>query len=173
MNDISSGVTALYAILGAYISKLRHGAGQYVETSLLEAGLAWSHWESGAWFGGGEEPLATGTRHRRSTPYQAYKTKDGYVTVGANNNKLWTNFCNITCDKPEWLTDPRFKDLPSRSPTSSPPSSRRSRPRTGWKNSMPHRCRAARSTPLRKYLTIRTSRHARWWSNTIIRKSAA
>lgn len=114
MNDIASGVTALYAILGAFIGKLRHGQGQYVETSLLEAGLAWSHWESGAFFGSGEEPLATGTRHRRSTPYQAYKTQDGYVTVGANNNKLWTNFCNITCNKPEWLTDPRFKDLPSR-----------------------------------------------------------
>ncbi|MEN9783285.1 MAG: hypothetical protein RJA24_628 [Pseudomonadota bacterium] len=114
MNDIASGVTALYAILGAFIGKLRHGKGQYVETSLLEAGLAWTHWESGAFFGGGEEPLATGTRHRRSTPYQAYKTQDGYVTVGANNNKLWSNFCNITCNKPEWLTDPRFVDLPSR-----------------------------------------------------------
>jgi len=114
MNDIASGVTALYSILGAYIGKLRSGQGQYLETSLLEAGLAWTHWESGAYFGGGEEPLATGTRHRRSTPYQAYKTQDGYVTVGANNNKLWTNFCTITCNKPEWLTDPRFKDLPSR-----------------------------------------------------------
>ncbi len=114
MNDISSGVTALYAILGAYIGKLRSGSGQYLETSLLEAGLAWTHWESGAYFGNGEEPEATGTRHRRSTPYQAYKTQDGYVTVGANNTKLWTNFCTITCNKPEWLTDPRFKDLPSR-----------------------------------------------------------
>ncbi len=114
MNDIASGVTALYGILGAFIGKLRHGEGQYIETSLLEAGLAWTHWESGAFFGGGEEPLATGTRHRRSTPYQAYRTQDGYVTVGANNNKLWNNFCTITCEMPEWLTDPRFVDLPSR-----------------------------------------------------------
>lgn len=114
MNDIASGVTALYAILGAYIGKLRGGKGQYVETSLLEAGLAWSIWEAGAYFGMGELPAATGTRHRRSTPYQAYKTKDGYVTVGANNNKLWSNFCTLVCNKPEWMTDPRFKDLPSR-----------------------------------------------------------
>jgi crotonobetainyl-CoA:carnitine CoA-transferase CaiB-like acyl-CoA transferase len=114
MNDIASGVTALYGILGAYIGRLKTGRGQYLETSLLEAGLAWTHWESGAYFGSGEEPTATGTRHRRSTPYQAYKTKDGYVTVGANNTKLWTNFCTIVCNKPEWLTDPRFKDLPAR-----------------------------------------------------------
>jgi len=114
MNDIASGVTALYGILGAYIGRLRHGTGQYLETSLLEAGLAWSIWEFGAYFGGGELPTATGTRHRRSTPYQAYKTRDGYVTVGANNNKLWTNFCTIVCNKPEWMSDPRFQDLPSR-----------------------------------------------------------
>jgi crotonobetainyl-CoA:carnitine CoA-transferase CaiB-like acyl-CoA transferase len=114
MNDIASGVTALYGILGAYIGRLRSGRGQYLETSLLEAGLAWTHWESGAYFGGGEEPTATGTRHRRSTPYQAYKTRDGYVTVGANNNKLWQNFCQQVCGKPGWLTDPRFVDLPSR-----------------------------------------------------------
>ncbi|OGA03148.1 MAG: CoA-transferase [Betaproteobacteria bacterium RIFCSPLOWO2_02_64_14] len=114
MNDIASGVTALYSILGAYIGRLRSGTGQYIDTSLLEAGLAWTHWESGAYFGGGELPTATGTRHRRSTPYQAYKTQDGYVTVGANNTKLWTNFCTMVCSKPEWLKDPRFVDLPSR-----------------------------------------------------------
>jgi crotonobetainyl-CoA:carnitine CoA-transferase CaiB-like acyl-CoA transferase len=114
MNDIASGVTALYGILGAYIGRLRSGSGQYLETSLLEAGLAWTPWEFGAYFGSGEIPTATGTRHRRSTPYQAYRTKDGYVTVGAGNNKLWNNFCTMVCNKPEWLTDPRFASLSSR-----------------------------------------------------------
>ncbi len=114
MNDISSGVTALYSILAAYIRRLKSGEGQYLETSLLEAALAWTFWEAGAYFGAGEMPTATGTRHRRSTPYQAYKTKDGFVTVGANNTKLWQNFCTMVCGKPEWLTDPRFADLPSR-----------------------------------------------------------
>jgi crotonobetainyl-CoA:carnitine CoA-transferase CaiB-like acyl-CoA transferase len=114
MNDIASGVTALTGILGAYIGRLRTGTGQYLETSLLEAGLAWTFWEFGAYFGGGELPTATGTRHRRSTPYQAYKTQDGYVTVGGNNNKLWTAFCTSVCGKPEWLTDPRFNPLSQR-----------------------------------------------------------
>ena len=108
MNDIASGVTALYGILAAYIGRLRTGKGQYLETSLLEAGLAWTPWEFGAYFGAGEVPTATGTRHRRSAPYQAYKSADGYVTVGASNDKLWRNFCTMVCAKPEWLTDPRF-----------------------------------------------------------------
>ncbi len=111
MNDIAAGTTALYAILGSYIKKLKTGEGAYLETSLLEAGLAWTFWEFGAYFGSGEIPLANGTRHRRSTPYQAYKTKDGYVTVGANNDKLWANFCTQVLAKPQLLEDPRFKTL--------------------------------------------------------------
>ena len=114
MNDIAAGTTALYAILGSYIKKLKTGEGVYLETSLLEAGLAWTFWEFGAYFGSGEIPMANGTRHRRSTPYQAYKTKDGYVTVGANNDKLWINFCTQVLEIPQLLEDPRFKTLSAR-----------------------------------------------------------
>jgi crotonobetainyl-CoA:carnitine CoA-transferase CaiB-like acyl-CoA transferase len=114
MNDIACGVTTLYGILGAFIGKLRHGQGQYLETSLLEAGLAWSIWEFGAWFGGGEKSTATGTRHRRSAPYQAFRSRDGYVTVGASGEKLWRAFAVEVCGKPEWLDDPRFARNPLR-----------------------------------------------------------
>ena len=114
MNDIACGVTTLYGILGAFIGKLRHGEGQYLETSLLEAGLAWSIWEFGAYFGGGELPTATGTRHRRSAPYQAFRSQDGYVTVGASGDKLWRAFVEQVVGKPEWLQDPRFERNPLR-----------------------------------------------------------
>jgi crotonobetainyl-CoA:carnitine CoA-transferase CaiB-like acyl-CoA transferase len=108
MNDIACGVTTLYGILGAFIGKLRHGQGQYLETSLLEAGLAWSIWEFGAFFGGGERPTATGTRHRRSAPYQAFRSQDGYVTVGASGEKLWRAFVTQVVEQPQWLEDERF-----------------------------------------------------------------
>ena len=108
MNDIACGVTTLYGILGAYIGKLRHGEGQFLETSLLEAGMAWSIWEFGAYFGSGEMPTATGTRHRRAAPYQAFRSKDGYVTVGASGDKLWRAFVTKVVEQPQWLEDPRF-----------------------------------------------------------------
>jgi crotonobetainyl-CoA:carnitine CoA-transferase CaiB-like acyl-CoA transferase len=114
MNDIACGVTTLYGILGAFIGKLRHGQGQYIETSLLEAGLAWSIWEFGAFFGGGEKPTATGTRHRRSAPYQAFRSQDGYVTVGASGDKLWRAFVTQVVEQPQWLDDPRFVRNPLR-----------------------------------------------------------
>jgi crotonobetainyl-CoA:carnitine CoA-transferase CaiB-like acyl-CoA transferase len=114
MNDIACGVTTLYGILGAFIGKLRHGEGQYLETSLLEAGLAWSIWEFGAYYGGGEKPTATGTRHRRSAPYQAFRSQDGYVTVGASGEKLWRAFVTQVVEQPQWLEDARFERNPLR-----------------------------------------------------------
>src|SRR5688500_1783380 len=114
MNDIAAGSTALYSILAAYIKRLKTGEGAYLDTSLLEAGLAWTYWEAGAFFGAGEIPIATGTRHRRSTPYQAYRTQDAYVTVGANNEKLWTAFCTQVLERPAMMEDPRFKTLAAR-----------------------------------------------------------
>ncbi|MDQ0338097.1 crotonobetainyl-CoA:carnitine CoA-transferase CaiB-like acyl-CoA transferase [Caldalkalibacillus uzonensis] len=114
INDIAAGATAIYGILGAYIHKMKTGEGQYLDTSLVDAGLAWTVWESAAYFGAGEIPEPTGTRHRRSTPYQAYKTKDGFVTIGAGNQRLWERLCQQVLKRPEWIEDPRFIDLATR-----------------------------------------------------------
>jgi len=114
INDIAAGATAIYSILAAQIQRSRTGSGQYMDISLVDAGLAWTVWESGAYFAAGEVPQATGTRHRRSTPYQAYRTLDGYVTIGANNDRLWTRFVSDVLHRPEWLTDPRFTTLADR-----------------------------------------------------------
>jgi crotonobetainyl-CoA:carnitine CoA-transferase CaiB-like acyl-CoA transferase len=113
INDIAAGVTGVYSILAAEMVRQRSGEGQYIDISLVDAGLAWTVWESGAYFGSGEVPQATGTRHRRSTPYQAYRTVDGYVTIGANNQRLWERLVKAF-DKPEWLDDPRFATLTDR-----------------------------------------------------------
>ncbi|MGH3490807.1 MAG: CaiB/BaiF CoA transferase family protein [Actinopolymorphaceae bacterium] len=114
VNDLAAGATAVYSILAAVLLRQRTGKGQHIDVSLVDAGLAWTVWESGAWFGGGEVPAPTGTRHRRSTPYQAYRTANGYVTIGANNDRLWERFVTGVLDRPEWLDDPRFRTLPDR-----------------------------------------------------------
>src|SRR5699024_3938349 len=114
INDLAAGATALYAILGAYIHKMKTGEGQYIDTSLVDAGLAWTIWESGAYFGSGEVPTQNGTRHRRSAPYQAYRTKDGYITVGTFNSRLWERFCYHVVQRPDWLNDDLYADKQAR-----------------------------------------------------------
>ncbi|WP_175817224.1 CaiB/BaiF CoA transferase family protein [Burkholderia diffusa] len=108
LHDIGAGLTSLYAILGAYIHRLKTGIGQYIDVSLVESGLALTVAEAAAYFANGVVPKVAGTRNHLSAPYQAYRTRNGYVVVGAGNQKLWEKFCREVVGKPAWIDDPRF-----------------------------------------------------------------
>ncbi|MQA93350.1 MAG: CoA transferase [Streptosporangiales bacterium] len=114
VTDIAAGVTAVYSILAAELMRRTTGEGTYIDVSLVDSALAWTVWESGAFFAAGELPAATGTRHRRSTPYQAYRSADGFVTIGANSDRLWKRLVLDVFELPDWLEDPRFATLPDR-----------------------------------------------------------
>jgi formyl-CoA transferase len=107
--DLGSGLFAAIGILAALHSRMRTGEGQYLETSLFEAALALSVWQSTEFWSTGRSPEPLGSANRMSAPYQALATKDGYVTVGANNEKLWRLLCDVL-NAPELLDDPRFVD---------------------------------------------------------------
>ncbi|RUQ32875.1 CoA transferase [Peribacillus cavernae] len=109
INDISAGVTAVYSIMAAFIQKLKSSRGQFIDVSLVESGLAWSVWESAGYFGEGIVPNRTGSRHRVSAPYQAYRTKGGYVLIGGANQRSWEKFCQKVVNRPEWIDDPKYK----------------------------------------------------------------
>ncbi|RFU65235.1 CaiB/BaiF CoA transferase family protein [Peribacillus glennii] len=106
--DIGAGITATYAILAAYIHKLKTGKGQMVDISLAETGLPWFTWEAGAYFANGTIPQATGHRHRVSAPYQAIQAKDAYMMVGCANQRTWEKFSAEVLGKPEWVNDERY-----------------------------------------------------------------
>lgn len=93
ITDISAGTLAAYGILCAYIHSLKTGEGQLVDTSLLEAGIAYTIWESAVYFASGEIPGPLGSAHRVSAPYQALRTKDGYINIGAATQPTWEQFC--------------------------------------------------------------------------------
>lgn len=114
INDIAAGVNAVHAILASQMVREKTGRGQNLDISLVDAGLAWTVWESGAFFGDGEIPQPNGTRHRRSTPYQAYRTADGFVTIGANTDRLWNRLVDQVLERPAWKEDPRFATLADR-----------------------------------------------------------
>lgn len=108
IHDIAAAQTAIQSILSAYIYRLKKGTGQYIDVSLVDSGLAWTVWEAAAYFGKGEVPQRNGTAHRVSAPYQGFKTQDGFILIGAGNQKLWEKFCLQVVHKPQWLTDERF-----------------------------------------------------------------
>jgi formyl-CoA transferase len=107
VGDLGAGMFCALGIVAAVHSRTTTGIGQYVETSLFESALAMSVWESTEYWATGEVPQALGSANRMSAPYQALKTKDGYVTVGANNERLWQRLC-AALEVPALETDPRF-----------------------------------------------------------------
>jgi formyl-CoA transferase len=104
---MGAGMLCAVAVLGALLARDVTGEGRYVETSLFEAGIAYGVWEATELWSSGEEPRALGSAHRMSAPYQAIRTQDGHITIGANSEKLWESAAEIF-GHPEWTADPRF-----------------------------------------------------------------
>jgi formyl-CoA transferase len=109
ITDLGAALFALAAILAALHYRERTGRGQYIDTSLLEAGVALSVWEATQYFSGGEVPLPMGSAHRMSAPYQAIRCADGFITLAAANDRLFERVCAVL-GAPELADDPLFTD---------------------------------------------------------------
>jgi formyl-CoA transferase len=113
LTDLAAGLFALTGILAALEARHRTGAGQQVDTSLVEAGVALSVWEATEFFSGSGMPRPLGSAHRMNAPYQAVQCADGYITVGGANDRTFTRLCRVL-DHPEWTSMPEFADNASR-----------------------------------------------------------
>jgi crotonobetainyl-CoA:carnitine CoA-transferase CaiB-like acyl-CoA transferase len=113
VSDLGAGLYGALGILNAYIARTRSGEGQYVDTSLFEAALSFGIWETAELWATGRVPQPIGSAHRLTAPYQALRTQDGYITVGANNTRLWHRLCE-TLGCPELVDDARFADNDAR-----------------------------------------------------------
>jgi formyl-CoA transferase len=113
IGDLSAGLFCAFGILAAYIAREETGRGQYVDTSLFEGPLAFSIWETAELWATGRIPQPFGSAHRLTAPYQALRTRDGYINVGANNQRLWARLCKAI-GREELIEDERFETNPDR-----------------------------------------------------------
>jgi len=107
ISDLNAGVFAAYGILAAYVHRLKTGEGQHVDTSLLEAAVAYTFWESSAYFASGQIPQPMGSAHRLNAPYQVFETEDGALCIGAANQSTWEKLCTVL-ERQDLAQDPRF-----------------------------------------------------------------
>jgi crotonobetainyl-CoA:carnitine CoA-transferase CaiB-like acyl-CoA transferase len=89
VTDITAGILACVGILAALYARESTGEGQLVDTSLFEAGIMHTYWQSAICFATGIPPGAMGSAHPLNAPYQAFRTRDGWITVGAANQTNW------------------------------------------------------------------------------------
>ncbi|KAJ3128207.1 hypothetical protein HK098_004953 [Nowakowskiella sp. JEL0407] len=89
---ITDMVTGLYthgAIMAALFARTKTGMGQKIDASLLESQVSTLANIGHSYLIGGLEGKRWGTSHASIVPYQAFKTKDGYVVFGAGNDKQY------------------------------------------------------------------------------------
>jgi formyl-CoA transferase len=106
--DLSVGLFAVNGILAALIARGTTGRGQYIDTSLFDSALAISVWETTELWASGETPRPMGSAHRLSAPYQAFRTRDGYITLAALTQQQWNQLCT-TLDRAALAADARFE----------------------------------------------------------------
>jgi crotonobetainyl-CoA:carnitine CoA-transferase CaiB-like acyl-CoA transferase len=105
--DINAGILAALGIVAAYAHKLKTGEGQVVDTSLMEAALQQTYWHAAIYFATGSSPGPTGSAHLLTAPYQAFRTRDGWINIGGANQANWERIAEVV-GHPEWRDDARF-----------------------------------------------------------------
>ena len=112
--DLCAGIFAAQGILVALLEREQSGRGQWLHTSLLEAMVYMMDFQTSRWLIYGEVATQAGNFHPTSIPTGVYKARDGYMNIAVFGSKIWERFCDIL-GAPQWVTDPRYHDKPSRS----------------------------------------------------------
>ena len=106
--DINAGILAAMGISAALHARHATGRGQLVDTSLMEAAVQQTYWQSAIYFATGESPGPTGSAHVLAAPYQAFPTADGWINVGGANQANWERIAKAI-GHVDLIDDPRFR----------------------------------------------------------------
>ena len=95
LTDITAGILGAMGVLAALFARERTGVGQRVDTSLYEAGIVQTFWQSAVALATGESPGPLGSAHPLAAPYEALPTSDGWITVGGWNQVNWKRLVRV------------------------------------------------------------------------------
>ncbi len=109
VTDITAGILAAMGVSAAYAHRLKTGEGQMIDTSLFEAGITFTYWQSAIGLATGVAPGPMGSAHPLNAPYQAFETADGWITLGAANQANWLRLLDVI-ERDDLGRDPRFAE---------------------------------------------------------------
>ncbi|XP_037693055.1 succinate--hydroxymethylglutarate CoA-transferase isoform X1 [Choloepus didactylus] len=108
MTDLATGLYTYGAIMAGLIQRYKTGKGLFIDCNLLSSQVACLTQVAANYLIGQKEAKRWGTAHGSIVPYQAFKTKDGYLVVGAGNNQQFATMCKIL-NLPELIDDCKYK----------------------------------------------------------------
>jgi itaconate CoA-transferase len=106
--DIAAGVTAHHLILAALIQRGKTGVGCKIDLSMLESMTERMGYPLYYALDGASPPPRAGAGHATIYPYGPYKTADGSVLFGLQNDREWRAFADIVLERPDMASDTRF-----------------------------------------------------------------
>ncbi|MCX4090838.1 CaiB/BaiF CoA transferase family protein [Nocardia sp. alder85J] len=112
--DIATGMYAYSGILTALYDRDHTGRGASLHVAMIDALGEWM--SQPAYFSryGAEPPRRTAAKHPSISPYGPYRTADGTVFLGVQNDREWQRLCREVLKQPALLDDPRFGGNPDR-----------------------------------------------------------
>ena len=111
--DILAGTNAAVAIVGALLGRERsrsdveRAEAQYLDVSLLDGQVLLMGYHLVCYLLSGKVPGPAGNALPYIVPYQAFRTATFEITVAANNDRMWVQFCKAI-ERPDLLEDDRF-----------------------------------------------------------------
>ncbi len=111
--DTVGGLNAAFAIMAALYHRERTGEGQAIDIALLDSIMPLMGWVAANLLIGGKAPIPMGNDNFTAAPSGAFRTKDGYINIAANQQKQWEDLTDIV-GLPELKTDPRFQERDTR-----------------------------------------------------------
>ena len=111
--DLAAGLFAALGIMTALLERESSGKGQWVQSSLLQSGVALLDFQAARYLMNGEVPPQVGNDHPTSMPTSAYKTADSYINVGASGDGMWARLCKAL-GREDLLSRAEFTGAPNR-----------------------------------------------------------
>lgn len=109
--DNTGGMMAAVGLL----AKLVEGEGGQTEVALFDTLLSQLNYLASAYLNFGEEPQRfPAGGHSFFVPAQIFDTADGHIALFVTHDEFWKIFAK-ELNQPQWLTDPRFATMESRS----------------------------------------------------------
>ncbi|KAK8250576.1 CoA-transferase [Phyllosticta capitalensis] len=108
MVDMCTGLYMHGAILAALSARDKTGKGQKLDASLFETQISLLINIGANWLNLGLEGKRYGNAHPSIAPYNTFKAKDGYIALGANNDRQFKILADRIGRK-DLLDDPKFQ----------------------------------------------------------------
>ncbi len=107
IGDLAAGLFGSWAILAALFERSRTGLGRQLDIAMVDSLVSLLPTAVAQWMFGAAAPGRTGNRHPLSTPFGAFRARDGHLIICVLNAPQFQRLADCM-QRPEIATDPRF-----------------------------------------------------------------